>query len=99
MPMQVMHSHTTRNQAEARGTGPFKLKNKLDEDLYQNKPNDHLWLLGSAAKQTNKMLYLPNPASKDKYFLTCENQQQICFRPGQWIKNSIIRKIRVIIKI
>lgn len=27
----------------------FKISNKLDEDLYQNKASKHLWLLGSVA--------------------------------------------------
>lgn len=30
------------------------MKNKLDEDFYQSKPNKHLWLLGSVV---NKQMF------------------------------------------
>lgn len=37
----------------------FKMKNKLDEDFYQSKPNKHLWLLSSVVnKQTKYFIHL-----------------------------------------
>lgn len=60
----------------------FKMKNKLDEDLYQSKANKHLQLLASVAKQTK---YFIHPTLKAKISVSwhVKARIQICFHPGQ----------------